>query len=178
MKSSLIVLFLMLASTSNLYAEEPHAHESGSEHSDSEEGKKGHEEADNHADHEGEGEQEANPQVGPEKGILEANKEKGIRLSPEAEKNFEISRTALPKSGNFEIPKTAIVTAATEVNLFRFREGFYKRVDFKIISKTSNRVVVVSEELTAGDEIVISGLGFLRIAEIAAFGGAPEGHSH
>lgn len=178
MKSLLITLMFVLISSSTLRAEEGHSHENESEHADSEESEKGHADGEKHTDHEGEGEEEAYPQIGPGKGILEASKDKGIRLSPEAEKNFEISRTAVPTQGNFEIPKSAIVTAATEVNLFRYRDGFYKRVDFKFVSKTSNRAVVVSEELKNGDEVVITGLGFLRIAEIAAFGGAPEGHSH
>ncbi len=142
-------------------------------HSGHEEESKGHGHGDSSA-HEG-GE---NPQVGPKKGILAASEEQGIKLSPEAEKNFEIAKLKIATQANFEIPKTAIVTAGIEVNLYRYREGFYKRIDFELVSRTATGVVVHSKELKIGDEIAVTGLGFLRIAEIAAFGGAPEGHSH
>jgi hypothetical protein len=133
------------------------------------------EESHSHDEHEHE---EVNPQVGSEKGILEASEEQGIKLSPEAEKNFEVKRMRLSSNGAFEIPRSAIVTAGTEVNLFRFRNGFYKRIDFIFLSKKSDKAVVSSKDLKVGDEIALTGQGFLRIAEIAAFGGAPEGHSH
>jgi hypothetical protein len=140
------------------------------------------ESSEKHNDHEeGEGDEhghEENNQVGPGKGIVSASEEDGIQISPEAEKNFEIKKIKVPIQAQFEIPKAAVVTAGTEVNLYRFREGRYKRVDFDFVSKADKKVVVKSKELKSGDEIVVQGMGLLRIAEIAAFGGAPEGHSH
>ena len=78
----------------------------------------------------------------------------------------------------FEIPKEAVVTAGLEVNLYRYRDGFYKRIDFEELKRLGNKIQIRSKDLKSGDEIALTGLGFLRIAEIAAFGGAPEGHSH
>lgn len=118
-----------------------------------------------------------NPQVGPDKGILAASEKEGIKLSPQAEKNFDIQKIKF-STGTFEIPKQAIVTAGLEVNLYRYREGYYKRIDFEQISRSGNKISIRSKDLKSGDEIATSGLGFLRIAELAAFGGAPEGHSH
>ena len=152
-----------------------HNEEKHAEHDDGESHE--HEESGEHADHDEHGEHEEGAQVGPNKGILEASESEGIKLSPEAEKNFELSRIKV--SGNtVEIPKIAVVTAVAEVNVFRYRNGFYKRIDFAQVGRSSASVTIQSKDLKPGDEIVIQGLGFLRLAEIAAFGGAPEGHSH
>jgi hypothetical protein len=138
----------------------------------------GHEDSHDHADHGDHAEEpEENSQAGPDKGILAASADKGIQLSPEAEKHFEVKKLKVV-STVIELPKTAIVRAGLEVNVFRFREGFYKRIDFVQLKKSSTTITLQSKDLKAGDEIAITGLGFLRTAEIAAFGGAPEGHSH
>lgn len=131
-------------------------------------------------DHEHE---EKNPQVGENKGILIADKDQGFKLSPEAERNFEIKRIKIAHSSQVEITKDMIVTAGVEENIYRFRDGFYKRIDFAIIKRIQNKaasekIIIRSKDLKDGDEIVTAGLGFLRVTEIAAYGGAPEGHSH
>ena len=128
--------------------------------------------------HEEENHEEENPQVGVGKGITEASEEDGIKLSPEATKSFEIVLVKLEDLNNIKLSKKAIVTAGEEVNIFRYRDGFYKRIDFELIKKEKDQVRVRSKDLKTDDQIVVSGMGFLRIAEIAAFGGAPEGHSH
>ena len=130
------------------------------------------------ADHEAPPEEpKENSQTGPEKGILAARADRGIQLSPEAEKHFGIKKLKVSGS-RAEVPKSAIVRAGLEVNVFRFRDGFYKRVDFIQLKKSESSIALQSGDLKAGDEIALTGLGFLRTAEIAAFGGAPEGHSH
>ncbi len=116
---------------------------------------------------------ETGASIGPDKGILEASERKGIKISPEALKNFEIKTIKLKGDGPWSIPKSAILYSGEEINLFRLRDGFFKRIDFQ---KTHN--LVDSDDMRENDEIVISGLGFLRTAELAAFGGAEHGHSH
>lgn len=193
--SILLVTKISYAEKSNKENEkEPSVHqqEKHDDH-DEEEKHEGHDESehgksdshDDHKDekgesHEGHGDEhgEENPQVGPNKGILSANPAEGVQLSPEAEKNFEIQKMKVSNPNNFEIPKTAIVTAGLEVNLYRYRGGFYKRIDFETLNRSGNKISIRSKELKEGDEIAITGLGFLRIVEIAAFDGAPEGHSH
>jgi hypothetical protein len=39
-------------------------------------------------------------------------------------------------------------------------------------------MTVQSSSLSAGDEVIVTGVGFVRIAELAAFGAVSEGHSH
>lgn len=145
--------------------EDDHKHEEAQE--------KAHEHKHEESEHE-----EENSQVGPGKGILEASPDKGIKLAPQVETNFEIKKIKWNGKASFELPKSAIVTSGLEVNVYRVRDGFYKRIDFKEIKKEKNNITISSVDLRAGDEVVTQGTGFLRIAEIAAFGGAPEGHSH
>jgi hypothetical protein len=130
-----------------------------------------------HAHGEGE-EAEEGGKVGPGKGIIEANERLGFKLSPEALKNFDLKNILLKGDGPWKLPASAIVKAGEEVNLFRLRDGFFKRIDFQNLSKSGQTVIVDSDDMRDGDVIVVSGLGFLRIAELAAFGGVSEGHSH
>ena len=44
--------------------------------------------------------------------------------------------------------------------------------------KDGNQIHVKSPDLKPHDQIVVQGMGFIRVAEIAAFGGAVTGHSH
>lgn len=123
-------------------------------------------------------EKEESTSVGPEKGILEASEAQGVKLSPEALRNFELKTQKLAGNGPWTFPISARFQSGEEVNLYRLRNGFFKRIDFVQNSRTSQQLVATSKELRAGDEVVIAGLGYLRIAEVTAFGGNSEGHSH
>jgi hypothetical protein len=165
--------------------DEPHS-DHGDEHDD--EHAKGHhdehskdEHAKGHSDQGGEDEHghgDENAQIGADKGILEADKDKGFKLSPEAEANFKVEKIKVQSSDGVEIPKKALVTSTIEVNVYRYRDGFYKRIDFDTISKNTTNLKIKSKDIKQGDEIATTGLGFLRVTEIAAFDGAPEGHAH
>ncbi len=144
----------------------PHEHEEVEKEHDSKEG---------HAHDEGE---EKAQGVGPEKGILVASESNGIKLSPEALKNFEINTQKLMGNGPWTLPSSARLQSGEETNLFRLRNGFFKRIDFTQSQRNSQQFVASSQELRGGDEVVVAGVGYLRIAEVTAFGGAPEGHSH
>ena len=161
-----------------VHADQKEQKEDGHKHDvKKEDGHEENEESHEHGKSDEHGEHEESAQVGPDKGILEASESEGFKLSPEAEKNFGLSRVKV-SSESIELPKSAIVTAVAEVNVFRYRKGFYKRVDFSEVNRSQDKVRIRSKDIKPGDEIVVHGLGFLRIAEIAAFGGAPEGHSH
>lgn len=161
------------------HIDEKHEHDKN-KNTDQEEHADHDDEHSEHGDaHDGHGEHEQeNSQVGADKGILEASEEQGIKLSPEAEKNFEIEKVVVTNSNSTNISKDAVVTSGVEVNLYRYRDGFYKRIDFMKLSKNGIILTISSKDLMKGDSIVTRGLGFILVAEIAAFGGAPEGHSH
>lgn len=157
--------------------EKTEKHDHGKEKVDEHEDHKESEEKE-HDDHGGHEAEEAAPGVGPDKGILEASEAKGIRLGPEAIKNFEIKTQKLSGNSPWALPESARFRSGEETNLYRVREGFFKRVDFTQIKRDEKTFTVTSKDLKAGDEIVVGGIGYLRIAEITAFGGNAEGHSH
>src|SRR3989344_7606175 len=138
-----------------------------------------HEEHEEHGEEEGHGQggEEKSSSVGPEKGILDASESNGIKLSPEALINFEIKTQKLTGNGPWTLPSSARFQSGEETNIFRLRNGFFKRVDFTQGKRDAQQFVASSKELKDGDEVVVAGVGYLRIAEVTAFGGAPEGHS-
>lgn len=145
-------------------------------------GEKNHKEEDyaeggGHNHEEGE-EEEGGGSVGPDKGITEFSERSGFKLSPEALKNFDLKYIKLNGDGPWALPKSSIVHSGEETNLFRKRNGFFKRIDFQTIKNSGNQITVDSDDLREGDEVVVLGLGFLRIAELAATGGVAHGHSH
>lgn len=167
----LIFLALILQTGANAedeHGEKDHKHEAQEK---DEHGEAGHKD-------EGEEEEAEGGSVGPEKGILEADRSKGFKLSPEALKNFEIKTIKLTGDGPWAISVKAIVHSGEEINLYRLRGGFFKSIDFQTIKKSDPTFVVDSDDMREGDEIVVSGLGFLKIAELSAFGGIAHGHSH
>lgn len=157
------------------HAEEVKAGENGDSHAHDEGAEHGHAEHDEHGHEEGE---EGGSGVGPDKGVLEASEEQGIRLAPEAIKTFELETVKINGSQEWIIPASAQVKTLEELNIYRLRAGFFKRIDFAIVRAFQNQLHISSKELASGDEVVTAGVGFLRIAELVAFGGAAEGHSH
>lgn len=158
---------LLLVGTQSVFSSDDHDKESKDKHAEHSEKKDEHEE-----------EEAESANVGPEKGITEVSERSGFKLSAEALKNFELKFQKLSGDGPWNIPRLAVVHSGEEVNLFRVRSGFFKRIDFENKKKTEQGFIVDSDDLREGDEIVISGLGFLRIAELAATGGVAHGHSH
>lgn len=160
-------------------ASDPHAHEEHGKHEEGEpakhaEGEHAEHEGEKHDDHSDEKE-EGDSKVGPGKGIEAASEDAGIKLSPQAVKSFEVTTLKVTKLP-IALPDSALLFLAEDVEIYRLRDGFFKRIDFK---KTSTKPLIVnSSDLVVGDEIVTGGVSFIRIAEIAAFGGAPDGHAH
>jgi hypothetical protein len=84
----------------------------------------------------------------------------------------------LSGKGPWSIPNSAILYSGEEINIYRVRSGYIKRVDFSSTFKDDKITKIQSSDLKDGDQVVVEGIGFLRAAEIVATGGAPEGHSH
>lgn len=112
------------------------------------------------------------------KGIVEADPQRGFKLSPEALKNFAVTTVRLVGKGPWKLPVSAVVTSGEETNVVLLREEFFKSLDFIISKREGLSIWITSELLREGDEIVVTGLGYLKIVEIAASGGAVHGHSH
>lgn len=114
--------------------------------------------------------------VGPGKGIVELNESLGFKLSAEALKNFDLSLMPLKDNGPWSVPKSAVVRSGEEINVYRLRKGFFRRVDFETVRKADQSLVIDSDDLREGDEIVTVGTGFLRTAELSLGGGMTHGH--
>ncbi len=163
-------------------ASDPHTHEEHGKHEEGEpekhaEGEHAEHEGEKHDDHSDHGDEkeEGDSKVGQGKGIEAASEDAGIKLSPQAVKSFEVTTLKVTKLP-IALPNSALLFLAEDVEIYRLRGGFFKRIDFK---KTSIKPLIVnSSDLVVGDEIVTGGVSFIRIAEIAAFGGAPDGHAH
>jgi len=131
---------------------------------------------DDHGHEHGHEEERAN--VGPNKGVLEADEQQGFKLNQNAEKNFSIQSIPISKSGTLVVPMQALLFSGMEKQIFRNRGGYWKAVDIKIIKRNSHEATIESKDLTKGDDIAVAGVGFLKIVEQSVFGPAIEGHVH
>jgi len=174
----LFVFFLLLQFS--VYAKDPQSAEEKSHHAAGEEGDHDHasSEEDDHDHTDGESDEEEGKNIGSTKGIVEFSKKDGFKLSPEALKNFDLSYLELKGQGPWILSKSSVVYSGNESNLFRKRNGYFKSVDFRIVQDLGDRISVKSIELQEGDQLALTGLGFLRIAEVAATGGVSHGHTH
>lgn len=102
----------------------------------------------------------------------------GFKVPSQALKNFELKTKKLEGQGPWLVPTSARVFSAEEVNIYRLRSGAFARIDFEVVKETKTEMQITSRDLTTGDELVTVGVGFLRIAELAASGGVSHGHSH
>lgn len=144
--------------------EEPHGEDG--EHKDG-----GHEEA----GHEESGhEEEGGAKVGPDKGITEKG-ENGFKISKEATAAFNLKLESISAS-EAELPKSAIVYIKNGKFVYRVRDGWILRIPINVTSQSDGRVRVQSGKLNSGDQIVTSGTGFIRGAELILSEGATHSH--
>lgn len=123
-------------------------------------------------------EEEENGSVGKDKGILELHRDGGLKLSPEAYKNFEIQTSALrgESKGLFEIPQSALLQSQGGNYVYRYKDGFFKKMSVRLVKRSQTSAVVGCEELKRDDSIVTNGVAFLRAAELDISGGIPHSH--
>ena len=152
----ILSIFLVLLSF-NVISEE--GHDDHKEHNE-------HTEKEKHDDHGEEGEHAEHEE-----------KLDGFKLNAASVKTFDLKLINYVAQKTI-LPKKAIYKGLNEVNIYRFRAGLYKRIDFKILTQTKSDFHISSPDLATGDQIVINGIGFLRMAEIAASGGLSDSHSH
>lgn len=149
--------------------EKDHDHGDGGKHDEKEE-HAGHDEEEGH----GHGEEEGGSNIGPDKGITE-KADAGIRLSPEAYRTFGLQVQSASK-GALKIPTPAIVSIKNEKTVYRLRSGWFKRVKIQILKTNSKTTEISSQSFRDDDQIVVEGVGFLRVAEIYAEEGASHSH--
>lgn len=134
-------------------------------------------EAKGHSDHGNEEKKEGEKNVGPKKGVTSFDEVKGFTLSNEAIKNFSIKTEALEGNGPWVIPATALLLTGEEKNIYRLRDGYFKRIDIEVVEKVASKILFKSLEVKSGDSLVVQGVDFIRTAEVDATSGE-SGHSH
>ena len=150
---------------------------SGEDHKDHKES--GAEHGEEHGEAHEEGEESQSPGVGPGKAILEANHEKGFKLSEAAFKTIGVKTAAVQAvAGGATVPRVSLVFFQGEVGVYRVKDGWYKLIEVQIASRNKETAVVRSSELKSGDQVANEGVALLRVADLDAKGGNEEGHGH
>lgn len=145
--------------------------EANDEHSES------HQDHEEHNDHEEQGEEKASGGVGPGKAVTEADPDQGLKLSEKTIQLFEVATKPLG-AFPFSVPISSLVYYQEEIGVYRLRDGWFKLIEVKLLSKSGKQAMLESSDLMSADQIVIQGAALLRVAELDAFNGGEEGHGH
>lgn len=137
---------------------------------------KGHKEDghDDHSSHEGHGGGKA---VGKGKAIEEVDEKKGFKLSKEAIKTLKLKLQNV-EGDQFHIKKSTLVVSKDMKGVYRFRSGFFKLLPAKILKEEKGGYEVKVKGVDFGDQIVVNGVGLLRVSDIYSTDKAEYGHSH
>ncbi|MBC86464.1 MAG: hypothetical protein CL677_04730 [Bdellovibrionaceae bacterium] len=178
---------------SNLaFAEGDHDHSShkGHDHSKQEEkhddhdDHKGHDHSkhDDHDDHSKHSDNKghdhgASKAIGKGRAIEIVDEKKGFKLSKEAIKTLKL-RLQNVDGDQFEISKATLVSSKSIKGVYRFRAGFFKLLSAKILKETKSGYKVKVAGVEFGDQIVINGVGLLRVTDVYSTDKSEYGHSH
>lgn len=145
--------------------------------SESEHDEKEHQEGETQGDeHEEEG---SVSNVGADKGVLEALKAKGFKLTKEAVSHLGIKSVAPNKEGDsFLLPKSALVSVKRERFIYTLNDGFYKPVEISVVRSNVSQILVKPEHGKITGQVVTEGVHFLRNIEVDVFSGDEGGHHH
>jgi hypothetical protein len=127
-----------------------------------------------HDDHSGHGGGKA---IGKGKAIVEVDEKKGFRLSKEAIKTLKLKLTTVDGS-SFKISKKTLVASKNKKGIYRFRAGYFKFLSAKIIKELSDGYNVEVKGVDFGDQIVVDGVGLLRVTDVYSTDKSEYGHSH
>ena len=105
--------------------------------------------------------------------VRSASKEQGIKLSTKAKEAIKIKTTALGK--DFTVPDSAIIHERDEIGVYVKRGDWFRYLEVDSDNSYSSTVKIESKKLKIGDQIVVSGLALLRLAEINAWSGGEGG---
>ncbi len=186
MKNIKIISMTIFLITNLAFAEGDHEHSSHKEHDHSKHEKKhddhddhkGHDHAkhDDHDDHKGH-DHGTSKAIGKGKAIEVVDEEKGFKLSKEAIKTLKLKLQNVD-GDEFEIGKKTLVSSKSIKGVYRFRAGFFKLLSAKILKETKSGYKVKVAGVEFGDQIVINGVGLLRVTDVYSTDKSEYGHSH
>lgn len=169
--------------------EDGHNHSNGhddiSGHKDHSDHKKGSTDLDDHSDHASEkdgghddhDDHGSGKAVGKGKAITEVDKVKGFKLSKEAIKALGLKLQTVDGS-TFSITKKTLITSKNKKGVYRFRGGFFKLLETKILKEEKGGYKVEVKGVDFGDQIVVDGTGLLRVTDVYSTDKSSYGHSH
>lgn len=102
--------------------------------------------------------------VGPGKAVVEVSKEEGIRLSEKAKATIGIKTIKL--AVNFQIPAASLIHERGEFGIYVKRGEWFKYVEVEVANRSGTNIKIESPKVHVGDEIVISNISLLRLAEL------------
>lgn len=151
-----------------------HDHDKHDKHDDHDD-HKGHDRG-KHDDHSGH-DHGGSKAIGKGKAIVEVDEKKGFKLSREAIKTLKL-RLQNVDGPTFKIDKKTLVTSKDNKGVYRYRSGFFKLLQAKIIKELKNGYMVEVKGVDFGDQIVIDGIALLKVTDIYSTDKSEYGHSH
>ena len=127
-----------------------------------------------HDEHDGHGSGKA---IGKGKAIEEIKEEKGFRLSKEAIKTLKLKLDTVD-GASFKISKKTLVASKNTKGVYRFRAGFFKLLPAEITKELPDGYIVEVKGVDFGDQIVVDGVGLLRVTDVYSTDKSEYGHSH
>ena len=119
----------------------------------------------------------ASKAIGKGKAIEVVDEKMGFKLSKEAIKTLKIKLQNVD-GDEFEISKSTLVSSKSIKGVYRFRAGFFKLLTAKILKETKTGYKVKVAGVDFGDQIVINGVGLLRVTDVYSTDKSEYGHSH
>lgn len=107
----------------------------------------------------------------------EKEEKEAIELSEQAVKNFEIKvQKIVPVDRKAEIPVSAIVKSEDKSQIFILHEGKYEVRGINIVKRTAS--VVTVDSFADSEDVVISGVNYLKVVEMSHGEEGGGGHGH
>ena len=120
---------------------------------------------------------EGNPAIGEGKAIVKSDERLGFQLSMEAIQSLKLHLKNVNEH-NIKIDKNTLVIAKDKKGVYRYRDHYFKLVPVSIIKQIDDHYLVEINEIQFGDQIVVNGVGLLRVADIFSTDTSEYGHSH
>jgi hypothetical protein len=134
-----------------------------------------HQKDEKHSDHDHE--HGGGKAIGEKKAIIQVDENKGFKLSKEAIKTLKLKLKTVD-GDEFKISKSTLVASKNTKGVYRFRGGFFKLLPAKILKKTNKEYKVKVSGVEFGDQIVVNGVGLLRVSDVYSTDKSEYGHSH
>lgn len=166
----IFLLLILLFNQMTILASNDHG-----DHDDHEKEEK-HEEHKEHKEHNDHG-HGTSKAIGKGKAIEEVKDQDGFKLSNEALRSLNIKLESI-NSSEFKISKQSLVTSKNQKGIYRYRDGFFKFLEIHILKEENGEYLVNCKDLKFGDQIVVSGVGLLRVADVYSTDKSEYGHGH